>query len=174
MESDRGIICYPRYKTCLILIILCLGLTILDIVVVEGHYRPLEAWDRIWVWHLIYRTVFLLTPLFVAYCLNSFVPLATWFFFLFGLEDTLFYLLQGFLPVQYLGVHVLGIWEPSMVQVLQLNFLGLIIMLVFTLTNWRLYVNDHLLNKLKMTTHEQLFIPSISKKEKENNNAPKQ
>ena len=172
MKSGRGLICYPRFTTCLVLIILCLGLTLLDIIVVEGYYRPLEAWDRIWVWHVIYRTVFMLTPLFFAYCLKSFVPLATWIYFLFGLEDTAFYLLQGSLPVKYLGIHVLGVWEPSMVQVLQLNFVGLIIILVFTLTNWRLYVNDHFLNKLKMITHEQFFIhPSLKK---ENNNAPKQ
>jgi len=110
-------------------------------VVVEGYYRPLGAWDRIWVWHAICVTVFGSVPLVAAYCLRSFVPLVTWFCFLFGLEDTVFYGLQGYLPSQYLGIQVLDVCESSLVLVLQSNFVGLAVMFIFTLINWKAYMH---------------------------------
>jgi hypothetical protein len=133
MQVYRLPIHLPSRKTWLSLTFLCLVLTILDIVVVESHYRPLQAWDRIWVWHGIYRTIFVLIPLLVSYVLKSFVPLATWFFFLFGLEDTLFYALQGYLPVQYPGISILGVWEPTLAFVLQINLLGIASIFAFAL-----------------------------------------
>ena len=114
-----------------VLIVICFILTLLDIIVVESYYRPSQAWDRIWVWHMIYRTIFIITPLVGSYFSRSLVPLVTLFFFLFGLEDTLFYALQGYLPLQYSGISVLWFWEPSLNLVLQMNFLGLTAILLF-------------------------------------------
>jgi len=124
-------------------------LTLLDIIVVEGHYRPLSGWDRIWIWHTIYTTIFISTPLFVAYFLKSFVPIATWFYFLFGLEDTVFYGLQGYLPKQYPGIQILGIWEPQLNQVIQLNLLGLTIILAYLLMNWKYQIPKKIFSMLK-------------------------
>jgi hypothetical protein len=80
---------------------------------------------------MIYRTIFIITPLAASYFSRSLVPLATLFFFLFGLEDTLFYAMQGYLPLWYPGISVLWFWEPSLNLVLQMNFLGLIAILLF-------------------------------------------
>lgn len=123
----------PRLKACFSVIILCLALTVLDIVVVEAHYRPLQAWDRIWIWHRIYMVIFVLAPVLLVYALNSLTPLYTWMFFVFGLEDTTFYALQGYLPPRYWGVSILGFWEPSLSLVLLINLLGPVTILLFTL-----------------------------------------
>lgn len=128
MENYRKL---TSFKSWFVVILLCFLLTLLDIIVVEGHYRPLQDWDRIWVWHRIHLTVFVITPLLMVYFLRSFVPLATWFFFHFGLEDTLFYALQGYLPPHYYGISILGFWEPSLNLVFQINLLGLIAILLF-------------------------------------------
>ena len=114
-----------------LLFILCFSLTLLDIVVVEGYFRPMQAWNSILIWHMIYRIIFITIPLIACYFFRHFAPLATWFFFIFGLEDTLFYALQGYLPLNYPGVYVLWFWEPSLNLVLQMNFLGLIAILLF-------------------------------------------
>ena len=95
-----------------LLFILCFSLTLLDIVVVEGYFRPMQAWNSILIWHMIYRIIFITIPLIACYFFRHFAPLATWFFFIFGLEDTLFYALQGYLPLNYPGVYVLWFWEP--------------------------------------------------------------
>jgi len=128
---------FSAYKLGLTLVTLCFLLTVLDIVVVENFYRPVchtsEDWQIIWKWHLIYRTLIVMVPLFAAVKLKSPIPLGTWIFFIFGLEDTLFYTLQGRLPSQYPGVAILGIWEPFLVQVLPLNIIGILLILAYTL-----------------------------------------
>ncbi len=141
MEIYRRIIYLPRCREYLSLVLLCLALTVLDIAVVEIHYRPLQAWDRIWVWHRIYTIVVFSTPVLLASVLSSSIPLATWLFFVFGLEDTMFYALQGYLPPQYWGVSVLGFWEPSLNLVSFFNLLGLITIILFSLTSYRLESN---------------------------------
>jgi hypothetical protein len=125
-------ITYPPKRTCLSLILLCLALTILDIAVVETQYRPLQAWDRIWVWHRIYGAIWMLAPVLCAAVLRSLVPWATWFFFVFGLEDTMFYALQGYLPPRYWGVSIFSLWEPPLNFVLLVNIIGLATILLFT------------------------------------------
>lgn len=114
-----------------VLIALCISLTLLDILVVETFYRPTQAWDRIITWHIIYRTIFIITPMIAVHIFRNLAPLATWFFFIFGIEDTLFYALQGYLPTQFLGVYVLWFWEPALNMVLQANLLGLLTILMF-------------------------------------------
>lgn len=113
------------------LFVICLGLTFLDIAVVESYYRPLQAWNSIIIWHLIYKTIFLTVPVIACYYFKTLAPLATWFFFIFGLEDTVFYALQGCLPSYYPGVTVLWFWEPSLELVLQINSIGLLVILLF-------------------------------------------
>ena len=75
------------------------------------------------------------------------IPLATWLFFVFGLEDTMFYALQGYLPPQYWGVSVLGFWEPSLNLISFFNLLGLVTILLFTLVSYRLEGMFHLIAK---------------------------
>lgn len=108
------------------LVLVCLFLTVCDIVAVELHYRPLGAWKRIWVWHCIFLWSAFLIPLVISYFLKSVVPLGTWLFFGFGLEDTVFYGLQGYLPDRFIGVSVLGVFEPSLLQVLVFNLIGIL------------------------------------------------
>jgi hypothetical protein len=112
-------------------IITCVSLTILDILVVETIYRPTQAWNSIIVWHIIYKIIFITIPLAASHFFRNLAPLTTLFFFLFGLEDTLFYALQGYIPTQYPGVHVLWFWEPTLDTVLQANLIGLAIILLF-------------------------------------------
>lgn len=108
--------------------IFCLAVTILDIAVVETIYRPNELWDKIGDYHRTLLILVIVTPLYAAALSNSLVPLTSWLFFLFGLEDTLFYALQGYLPEIYYGVSVMGFWEPTLGTVLILNVLGLALM----------------------------------------------
>ena len=137
MEKYRRLIRFPYLKVCLVLVTLCFALTILDIIIVETFYRPIcitsEDWQIIWKWHMLYGALIAMVPLFVAIKLRSLIPLGTWLFFIFGLEDTLFYVLQGYLPLQYPGISILGIWEPLLVQVLPINLVGFSLILVFTL-----------------------------------------
>ena len=112
------------------LLLICFGLTVLDILVVETFFRSEGLWDLIIFWHVPYWIAIFLFPLIFAYETKSYIPLAGWLFFLFGLEDTLFYALQGSLPVRYWGVMVMGVWEPSLWFVLQVNVVGLFLMVL--------------------------------------------
>ena len=102
-------------------------LTVLDIIVVEGYYRPNQAWSNIWIWHEIYFILYLATSVAMSLKLRSFIPLAIIVAFIFGIEDTVFYMLQFTLPARYLGVEILGVWEPSLTTGLAFNLLGLIV-----------------------------------------------
>ena len=121
----------PKLNFWVFLFVTCFGLTLLDIAVVEGYFRPMQAWESIIIWHVIYRTIFLTLPLIACYYFRHLAPLATWFFFIFGLEDTVFYALQGYLPSYYPGISILWFWEPSLNLVLQINSVGLIVTLLF-------------------------------------------
>jgi hypothetical protein len=59
--------------------------------------------------------------------LRNFIPLSIILAFAFGIEDTMFYLLQFKLPVRYVGVEILGVWEPSFATALTFNLLGLVL-----------------------------------------------
>lgn len=137
-----------KFRAFLILAILCFMLTLLDIIVVECHYRPISGWDSIWFWHIIYTIIFISIPLFVAYYLKTSIPIATYFYFLFGIEDTVFYGIQGYLPKQYPGIQIFGIWEPALNQVLQLNLLGLTIIVIYILINWKYQIPEKFFSKL--------------------------
>jgi len=101
-------------------------LTVLDIIVVEGYYRPNQAWSRVWTWHAVYFVLYVGTSVAMSLKLRSFVPLAIIVAFVFGIEDTVFYMLQFTLPARYLGVEILGVWQPSLTTGLAFNLLGLI------------------------------------------------
>lgn len=105
-------------------LLLFLGLTLLDIIVVESYYGPRGAWDRIWLWHYVYAVLWISLPLVLCVRLRRILPASVVVAFLFGIEDTAFYLLQLRSPV-YLGVAILGIWEPTLQIGLALNLLGL-------------------------------------------------
>ena len=82
-------------------ICLSAALTLLDILVVETIYRPTNDWGNIYKYHYIYWALIVALPIIVSYKLVNLMPMATWIFFIFGLEDTLFYGLQGYLPEIY-------------------------------------------------------------------------
>ena len=110
---------------CGLTVLVFLLLTLLDIIVVEGYYRPTAAWGSIWFWHYLYFILYVGIPIFMALKLRSFVPLSMIVAFAFGIEDTLFYVLQFRLPATYVGVEILGVWEPSFTTGLIFNLIGL-------------------------------------------------
>ena len=102
-------------------------LTVLDIIVVEGYYRPNQAWGGVWIWHEVYFILYVGTSIAMSLKLRSFIPLAIIVAFVFGIEDTVFYMLQFTLPARYVGVEILGVWEPSLTTGLAFNLLGLMV-----------------------------------------------
>lgn len=119
----------------LVLVLLCFIIIFLDILFVEGYFRPLNQWASLWVWWIVLGGILVVLPLLVAYWIKSLIPLASWLFWFFGLEDTFFYGLQGYLPPVYHGVFVTGFWEPALYSVLQLNSIGIIVIVLFVIKN---------------------------------------
>jgi hypothetical protein len=59
---------------------------------------------------------------------HSYVPLLTYALFLFGVDDTLFYLFHGYLPQVFSGVNFLGvISQPSLALGLTINCVGILL-----------------------------------------------
>jgi len=114
-------------KDLIALAAIMLGLTVLGIVVVETVYRPVSDWVNIWKYHYIYWALIATLPLIGAYYTKSLTPLLAYVLFFFGIEDTLFYGFQGYLPEVYWGVSVAGVWQPTLNVVLALNVAGLVI-----------------------------------------------
>ena len=110
---------------CGLTVLVFLLLTVLDIIVVEGYYRPTGSWGSIWFWHYLYFILYVGTSMFMALKLRSFIPLSIIVAFVFGVEDTLFYVLQFTLPASYVGVEILGVWEPNLTTGLIFNLVGL-------------------------------------------------
>ena len=108
-------------------LLLFLGLTGLDIIVIESYYRPSGAWDTVWLWHQIYFILWTSLPILLSVRMRRILPVSVIVAFIFGIEDTMFYILQLHLPSPvYLGVAVLGVWEPTLRVGLGLNMLGFI------------------------------------------------
>lgn len=114
-------------KPLLALVGLVFLLTMFDIIIVEVFFRPSSAWNQIWKYHIIYWTLIAALPLIASYKTCSLIPLLTYILFFFGVEDTLFYGLQGYLPKTYWGVSIAGFWQPSLSLVLALNAAGLML-----------------------------------------------
>jgi len=115
-------------------------LTLLDILIVELYYRPLEAWSGIWRYHVVYIALQYGIPLLWAIKTRSWYPLQTWILWLFGLEDTAFYLLQGRIPERFWGVSIAGVWQPGWDWVFTINTIGLTLLLLLNLEflrEWR-------------------------------------
>jgi phosphoglycerol transferase MdoB-like AlkP superfamily enzyme len=102
--------------------------------VVESYYRPTDAWSSIWLWHIIYFILYVGIVIFMALRLRSLIPLSIIIAFVFGIEDTIFYALQSTLPARYVGVEILGVWQPSSATALTFNLLGLILICLFLVT----------------------------------------
>lgn len=110
-------------------------LTGLDILVVEGYYRPTGTWGTISVWHLpLWWIGFITLPLILALSAQSIIPLWLPVAAKFGVEDTLYYMMQLRLPEKYQGVSILGIWEPSLFIGIMLTLVGVSILPCFVLT----------------------------------------
>jgi len=111
-------------------------LTLLDIIVVESYYRPADAWTSIWLWHSLYFVLYVGIPVLMSMRLRSLIPVSVIIAFAFGIEDTVFYALQSTLPPRYIGVEILGVWEPSLATALTFNLLGLIFICLFLTIVW--------------------------------------
>ena len=112
-------------------LLLFLALTVVDIMVVESYYRPNGAWNQVWVWHQIYFILWTSLPILLCIRLRRIIPASVIVAFLFGIEDTMFYLLQLRSPSPvYFGVAILGIWEPTLQAGLTANLLGLMMIAI--------------------------------------------
>ena len=113
-----------KVYTLMLTVILCL--TFLDIFVVETFYRPTHDWTNIWKYHIIYWTLIITVPLIISYKTKNTTFLLIYVLFFFGVEDTMFYVFQGYLPSKFWGVTFCGfIFEPMLVSGLWLNVAGL-------------------------------------------------
>ncbi len=108
----------------LITVFLFFVLVVLDIAVVESIFRPFKLWNAIWMWYIVFATLVIVLPIAVCIWMQTHLPLYIPLLNAFGLEDTAFYLLQLQLPTYYVGVSILGIWEPNRYTVLMLNLVG--------------------------------------------------
>ena len=102
-----------------------LTLTLVDIVVVEGYYRPAGAWNTIWVWHTIFDIFAFVMPCLIALRFRTRLPLLVPVLCAFGVEDTAFYWLQLRWPTTYTGVFILWLWAPPIQLVLPINLIGI-------------------------------------------------
>lgn len=114
-------------------ILVFLGLVVVDIAVVETIFRPSNLWGMIWMWNIVFRTVLIVVPLVTAWRMRSHFPLYIPLLSVFGLEDTAFYSLQLKWPAYYVGVSVLGIWQPDSSLALMLNLLGVTMVAIIEL-----------------------------------------
>ena len=112
-------------------------MTLVDIVIVETLFRPTQAWQDIWIWHYFYVPLQFIIPLLVAWYFKSMIPTSALLFWHFGIEDTLFYAAQGYLPEKYWGVEMLGLYEPSLIQGLIINSFGIILILSYAFIVFR-------------------------------------
>ena len=112
---------------------LVLTLTLVDVGVVRTFQILGTVDTQIYKWHVIFYSMEFIAPILLAYMQKRLIPLVCWIFFITGLEDTLFYLLQfGYLPPKYYGVKLLGLFsEPKPDTYLFINMLGMILMLVY-------------------------------------------
>ena len=74
-------------------LLLFLALTVVDIIIIESYYRPSGEWDTIWLWHQVYSILWVSLPLLLCVRLRRILPVSVIVAFLFGIEDTMFYLL---------------------------------------------------------------------------------
>jgi hypothetical protein len=96
-------------------------------------FQGLETDTQIFKWHMILYPIEFFAPIFLAYIQKRIVPLSCWIYFIAGLEDTVFYLLQfGRLPTKYFGIRLFGVFlEPPLNIVLTINFLGIVLILTY-------------------------------------------
>ena len=100
----------------------------------SGMLLPRNLWSSTlfadYHWFLFFGLQVTL-PVLLATVLRNAAPMVISVLTLFGVEDTLYYLLQGYLPSHYSGVAILGIYEPSLLLVLGINVVGLLFSVMF-------------------------------------------
>ena len=128
----------------LITVLIFLVLVALDIAVVESIFRPSALWNKIWMWYLVFGTLVVLLPLMVAARMQTHLPLYIPILVAFGLEDTAFYSLQLKMPTYYVGISILGIWQPDRGVALVLNLLGVLTVVVIELFYRASHFSRHL------------------------------
>lgn len=112
------------------ILLLFLALTLLDIIVNEFHYVPVGDWNEIWRYHIIFWVLQYGVPLGWAIKIKNWQPLRICLLWLFGLEDTAFYLLQLRIPERFWGVSIILVWEPGWDWTLAMNTIGLVMFLL--------------------------------------------
>lgn len=115
------------------ILLLFVALTLVDIIVIEFHYGPVGDWNELWRYHVIYWALQSGIPLLWAIKAKSWQPLRILPLWLFGLEDTAFYLLQWRIPEKFWGISMVGIWEPGWGWALAMNTTGLALFLLLDL-----------------------------------------
>lgn len=128
----------------LITVFIFFVLVALDIVIVESIFRPSALWNKIWMWYIVFGTLVIVLPLMVAAGMQTHLPLYIPILVAFGLEDTAFYSLQLKMPTYYVGISILGIWEPKRDVALILNLLGVLIVVVIELFYRAFHFSRHL------------------------------
>jgi len=89
--------------------------TFLDVFVIKCLWLPHPATsfgsELPWFWWIPLNFIVLFLPLAASWLLNSKLPLLNYLFFLFGIEDTLFYIIaEQRIPETYLGIYYLGVF----------------------------------------------------------------
>ena len=113
--------------------------TLLDILVIVYLWLPSPTTSfgskLPWFWWIPLNFIVFFLPLAVSWLLNSKLPLLNYLFFIFGVEDTLFYLIAyKTIPEVYHGIYYLGVFfAPSkhIVLVGNLVAVGLAVTLVY-------------------------------------------
>jgi hypothetical protein len=101
------------------------------------------------LYHEVFFALWVFIVVLLAYKYRSILPLSIIVAGFFGIEDATFYLLQLKLPSTYLGVEVLGVWQPPRSMVLFINTFGLLIILL-------MWVADISRVERGVVTHEKL------------------
>ena len=114
------------------ILILFVALTLLDIIVINFYYAPVGDWNEVWRYHIIYWILQYSIPFAWAIKIKNWQPLRMWLLWLFGLEDTAFYLLQLRIPERFWGVSIVGIWEPGWNWAFPMNMLGISLFLLLS------------------------------------------
>ena len=106
--------------------------TMMDIAVLNlCFWTGMVSWEKIPYYHNVWRSLWIVAPLILIMKYQSLVPVVADICFLYGVEDTVFYLVQGIIPAKFTGAFLCSFWEPTWNQVIFLNINGLIISAVF-------------------------------------------
>lgn len=122
-------------------LLILFSITLLDILVIVYLWLPSPTTSfgspLPWFWWIPMNFIVFFLPLAVSWLLHSKLPLLNYLFFIFGVEDTLFYLLAyRHIPEIYQGIYYLGVFyapPKHIVLVGNLIAVGLAVTLLYGL-----------------------------------------